>query len=199
LERLGADKLFVVCTNNIPVHKFSRNGKDWRGTRKVLSFSFLEAGNGGIWAEFSERLKGDKEWLTQVVPPTDPATVKNVITMDEYFSKDRSRAMPLRDRRYAIRFPFAADAEFLDLETGARSTGVTSDISLGGCFVCASKTWKVNTRVRITLSRKEHKMEALAMVRIVKPRVGMGIEFLDVDTRSRIVLERWIEQLRRDR
>jgi PilZ domain len=123
--------------------------------------------------------------------------VKNVICMEEHLDKTRSRSQPLRDRRYAIRFPFAADAEFLDLETGARTEGVTSDISLGGCFVCTSKPLKVNSRVRVTLTRREEKLEALAVVRIVKPRVGMGIEFLDVDSKSSVMLERWIAQMRR--
>jgi hypothetical protein len=117
--------------------------------------------------------------------------------MEEHLDKTRSRSQPLRDRRYAIRFPFAADAEFLDLETGARTEGVTSDISLGGCFVCTSKPLKVNSRVRVTLTRREEKLEALAVVRIVKPRVGMGIEFLDVDSKSSVMLERWIAQMRR--
>jgi len=132
-----------------------------------------------------------------VVTERIPAAVNNVISMDDHIAKERSRSQPLRDRRYAIRFPFAADAEFLDLETGERTEGVTSDISLGGCFVCTSKPLLANSRVRVTLTRKDQKLEALAVVRIVKPRVGMGIEFLDVDTKSHVVLERWIEQLRR--
>lgn len=125
-----------------------------------------------------------------------PVTVKNVISMDDHIAKERPRSN-LRDRRYAIRFPFAADAEFLNLESGAQTDGVTSDISLGGCFVCTSKPLTVGARVRVTLTRKDGRFEALAMVRIVKPRVGMGIEFLDVDRTSMNLLERWIEQLRR--
>jgi hypothetical protein len=34
----------------------------------------------------------------------------------------------------------------------------------------------------------------LAVVRIVKPRIGMGIEFIDVETSD--ILARWIDQLR---
>jgi hypothetical protein len=37
------------------------------------------------------------------------------------------------------------------------------------------------------------------VVRIVKLRIGMGIEFLDVDAAHVEVLQRWIEQLRRSR
>lgn len=104
-----------------------------------------------------------------------------------------------RDRRYAIRYPFAADAEVLDLESGARSEGVTSDISLGGCFVCTSKPLPVKSRTRVTLTYKGDSVEALAMVRIVKPRIGMGLEFIDVEPSTTSVLSRWLDLLRRDR
>lgn len=125
--------------------------------------------------------------------------MKNVISMEEHLNKGGSRSLMVRDRRYAIRHPFAADAQFLDLETGATAEGVTSDLSMGGCFVCTSKPLAVGCRLRLTLRRKEQVVEALAVVRIVKPRVGMGLEFLDVDSRHQSTLERWLEQLRRER
>jgi len=105
----------------------------------------------------------------------------------------------VRDRRYAIRHPFAADATFLALETGASADGVTSDLSMGGCFVCTSKPLAVGCRMRLTLRRKEETVQALAVARIFKPRVGMGVEFLDLEGKHQPTLERWLEQLRRDR
>lgn len=119
--------------------------------------------------------------------------------MDEHLSKEGSRSLSVRDRRYAIRFPFAADASLIDLESGKQSEGVTSDISLGGCFVCTSKPLPVKSRVRVSLMRKEQRVEALAVVRTVKPRIGMGVEFLDVEPSSCAVLERWIEQTKKNR
>jgi PilZ domain len=123
------------------------------------------------------------------------ATLSNVIFMDERKLKGEPRGMSVRDRRYCIRYPLAADAETFDLETGAQAEGVTSDISLGGAFVCTSKPLPSNSRVRITLKRKDEKVEALAVVRIVKPRIGMGIEFIDVEPPYDGVLKRWVEQL----
>jgi PilZ domain len=125
--------------------------------------------------------------------------VGNVITMTDRTSDGVSQKVSLRDRRYAIRFPFAADAEVLDLESGSRSDGVTSDISLGGCFVCTSKPLAVKSRARVTLTRKGESVQALAMVRIVKPRIGMGLEFLDIESSSSSTLNRWLDQLRRER
>jgi hypothetical protein len=115
--------------------------------------------------------------------------------MDERKLKGESRGSTLRDRRYCIRYPLACDAEMFDLETGARAEGVTSDLSLGGAFVCTSKPLPSNSRIRITLTRKDQKVESLAVVRIVKPRIGMGIEFIDVEAPYSAVLARWIEQL----
>ena len=122
-----------------------------------------------------------------------------VISMDDRTANGASHKVSLRDRRYAIRYPFAADAEVLDLESGVRSDGVTSDLSLGGCFVCTSKPLAVKSRARVTLKRKNESVEALATVRIVKPKIGMGLEFIDVEQASVSILTRWLEQLRRDR
>jgi hypothetical protein len=119
--------------------------------------------------------------------------------MDDRTSKGDARGLSVRDRRYCIRYPFAADVELLDLESGAKTVGVTSDISMGGVFICTSKPLHSNSRLRVTLTRRDQKVEALGVVRIVKPRIGMGIEFIDVESPHHEVLRRWVEQLSKSR
>jgi hypothetical protein len=119
--------------------------------------------------------------------------------MDDRTTKGQSLKAGVRDRRYAIRFPFAADVDIIDMESGARTSGVTSDLSLGGCFICSSKPVPVGTRVRIVMSRKGQSVEALAVVRILKPRIGMGIEFIDMESPYDELLGRWIDQVRQNR
>jgi len=119
--------------------------------------------------------------------------------MDDRILKSAARGMPVRDRRYCIRYPFAADVELLDLESGTKAEGVTSDISMGGAFICTTRPFPSNARMRVTLTRKEQKVEALAVVRIVKPRIGLGIEFMDIEAPYDTVLFRWVEQLRKSR
>ncbi len=148
---------------------------------------------------FSGTLELHAKGENRLTDGRNSAAVKNVISMNEHLNKEGSRSLLVRDRRYAIRHPFAADAECLDLEIGTAANGVTSDLSMGGCFVCTSKPLTVGSRVRLTLTRKDQNVEALAIVRIVKPRIGMGIEFLDIEARHHGVLERWLEQLRRGR
>ena len=126
-------------------------------------------------------------------------TAKNVIFMKEPTNKAGSPPLSVRDRRYAIRHPFAADAECLDLEAGTAANGITSDLSMGGCFVCTGKPLALGSRVRLKLTRRNEVLEALAVVRIVKPRIGMGIEFLDIQEKHHSVLQRWLEESRRER
>jgi hypothetical protein len=119
--------------------------------------------------------------------------------MDDRTLKGDARYTSVRDRRYCIRYPFAADVVMLDLESGTKTEGVTSDISMGGVFICTSKPLASNARLRVTLTRKGQQVEALGVVRIVKPRIGMGIEFIDVESPHHEVLRRWVEQLSKSR
>ena len=124
--------------------------------------------------------------------------MNKVITMTDR-NGSNSSVTGVRDRRYAIRFPFAADVELIDLESGKQVDGVTSDISLGGCFVCTSKPLPMNARARMKLVRKGQVLEALVSVRIVKPRLGMGIEFFDLEPAFNEMLIAWIDALRKAR
>ena len=105
----------------------------------------------------------------------------------------------VRDRRYSIRYPFAANVEMLELESGTRVCGVTSDLSLGRCFVCTRRTLEVRDRVRATLTHECQKAKMLTMVRVLKPQMGVGLEFLDIDRDSNATLLAWIENLRKSR
>jgi len=119
--------------------------------------------------------------------------------MPDRYSTSQPRIEGVRDRRYTIRFPFAADVQIIDLETGQHVEGVTSDLSLGGCFVCTSKPMPIGSRGRLTMTRKDQRLEALVVVRIVKPRVGMGIEFFDLEPPNNDLLANWLDALRRKR
>ncbi len=122
-----------------------------------------------------------------------------LITMTGRSPVSSARMSGVRDRRYTIRYPFAADAELIDMETGKQVTGVTSDISFGGCFICTSKSLPANARARLKLTRKGQILEALVVVRIVKSRVGLGIEFFDLEPPNDEILTAWIDVLRQTR
>lgn len=105
----------------------------------------------------------------------------------------------LPERRFAIRYPFAAEAEILDLKSGARLSGTTSDLSLGGCFVCMLRPLEVGTRVHLTLKYKNQSVLMLATVRVSKPSIGIGLQSLELDSSSIGTLLRWLYDLRESR
>jgi hypothetical protein len=102
------------------------------------------------------------------------------------------------NQRDAIRYPFAADTVALDLDTFMQTTGVTSDLSMTGAFVCTNRPLSPRARVRVTLQRKDEKVSALGLVRSVKAKVGMGVEFLQVERDDMELLGRWVDQLRKN-
>ena len=104
-----------------------------------------------------------------------------------------------RDHRYAPRYSFAADAEIVDLKSGARLSGTTSDVSLDGCFVCTRELLEPGTRVRLTLKHKNQNVTMLAIVRVLKPKLGMGLQALEVDSNSSDTFVRWLDALRESR
>ena len=110
---------------------------------------------------------------------------------------DKSAAVAgLLDQRYTVRYPFSVTAEILELETGSRLKGVTSDLSLRGCFVRTTSHLEVRAQVRLTLAKKKQKVEILAAIRRAA-QTGMGLEFLDIDPMSNAILLSWIENLRK--
>jgi hypothetical protein len=63
--------------------------------------------------------------------------------------------------------------------------------------VCARRTLEIGARVRGTLTHESQKVKMLAVIRVVKPQVGMGLEFLDIDPDSNATLLAWIDNLRK--
>jgi hypothetical protein len=105
----------------------------------------------------------------------------------------------LRDRGYRPRYSFAADAEIVDLKSGTRLSGVTSDVSLDGCFVCTRGWLEIGARVRLTLKHKNQNVVMLAIVRVLKPKIGMGLQALEVDSISNGTFLQWLDVLRESR
>ena len=100
------------------------------------------------------------------------------------------------DQRYTVRYPFSVTVEILELETGSRLRGVTSDLSLRGCFVRTSSHLEFGARVRLTLARKKQRVEILAAIRRAA-QTGIGLEFLDIEPVSNAILLSGIESLRK--
>ena len=67
---------------------------------------------------------------------------------------------------------------------------------MGGCFVRTSRPVTLSARVRVWLTKDKKTVEILARVRSVKPGIGMGLEFVDLEDAAYTVLQSWIAALR---
>ena len=76
---------------------------------------------------------------------------------------------------------------------------MTSDVSLDGCFVCTRESLEIGTRVRLTLKHKNQNVVMLAIVRVLKPKLGMGLQALEVDPIYNEAFLQWLDVLRKSR
>lgn len=114
-----------------------------------------------------------------------------------YVGRESRRTQFLRTT--TPRYPFAADANIVELKSGTRLSGMTSDLSLDGCFVCTRASLDIGTRVRLTLKHKNQNVMILAIVRVLKPKTGMGLQVLEVDSTSNETSLRWLDDIRESR
>src|SRR6266851_2274459 len=84
-------------------------------------------------------------------------------------------------------------ADIVDLKSGTRLSGVTSDVSLDGCFVRTRESLEIGARVRLTLKHKNQNVLMLAIVRVLKPKIGMGLQALEVDSVSNETFLQWLD------
>jgi PilZ domain len=100
-----------------------------------------------------------------------------------------------QERRRFPRFPFNADVEVVEVQSGTRIKGRVTDLSLGGCYVDTLSPFLVSTAVHIRIARGAQSFEAQAKVTYMKFGVGMGLAFVAAQVEQKQVLGNWIAEL----
>jgi hypothetical protein len=122
----------------------------------------------------------------QFVSVSGPTTGGSVATSDP-------------ERRQALRYPFTAAAEVVEVFSQARVTGRTSDLGTGGCYIDALTPHAVGATVRLRIERERRVFEAVATVIYAHLSMGMGLVFTDIKPEHRAVLESWMAELNGER
>ena len=99
------------------------------------------------------------------------------------------------ERRHSLRFPFTASIEAIESESGARITGRTTDLSVGGCYVDTISPLPVGADAKIRLTRGEESFEAQAKVVYSKVGMGMGLAFVSAQPNQVQLFQRWVLEL----
>jgi hypothetical protein len=99
------------------------------------------------------------------------------------------------ERRHNLRFPFTASIEAIESKSGARVTGRTSDLSLGGCYVDALSPFPVGTLATIKITRENESFEAQAKIVYSQIGMGMGIAFVSAQPKQVRLFQRWLLEI----
>jgi len=70
-----------------------------------------------------------------------------------------------------------------------------SDLSLGGCYVESESPFPVNTEVELSLRASNTEIKITALIRIMHPGYGMGLEFVSNEGEHRQLIDQFIAVL----
>jgi hypothetical protein len=98
-------------------------------------------------------------------------------------------------QRSVRRCPLVASAEVTEPQSGARLTGRTSEIAVGGCYIDALNPLPEGTLVGLRILRDQGIFEAKAKVVYSDPGFGMGLAFTEISADHRTLLEGWLVEI----
>ncbi len=103
--------------------------------------------------------------------------------------------MDVVERRSASRQHFIAEAQIVELKTGAKLLARSCDLVVHGCYVDTLNPFPVGTRVRIRLKKGNTTVEANGQVVYGIPGLGMGIAFHNLTPVNQAGLEKWLSSI----
>lgn len=70
-----------------------------------------------------------------------------------------------------------------------------SDLSLGGCYIESESPFPVNTEVELSLRASHSEIKVIALIRVMHPGYGMGLEFVSKEGEHRQLVDQFISVL----
>jgi hypothetical protein len=101
-----------------------------------------------------------------------------------------------RDRTRAARHIFVAKAVVTEVESEKEIHGVLRNLSLYGCYVETPAPFCRGVMVELAITHSSQKFMVLGKVAHAQPK-GMGIVFMSTQPNDQVILEKWMEQLRK--
>jgi hypothetical protein len=97
----------------------------------------------------------------------------------------------------ALRHPFVAGVQVIDVQTGKELAAHTEDISAYGCFIETFAPLPADTTVKLRITRGGQYMIAYGRIAYSRPKAGMGVVFMSFEPGGPAILEEWLDDLRR--
>lgn len=99
------------------------------------------------------------------------------------------------ERRRNLRFSFSGTLEAVDIKSGTKVTGRTSDLGLGGCYVDTLTVFPVGTEAKIRIIRENETFEAQVRVVYSLNGMGMGMAFVSAQAKQVRLFQKWLHEI----
>lgn len=111
-------------------------------------------------------------------------------------AKAASQEPPQPAKKRAVRrCPFVASAEVTELSSGTRISARTSEIGVGGCYIETLNPFADGSSVDLRILRDQGVFQTKAKVVYSHGSFGMGLAFVDIAPKQRLVLEDWLAEI----
>ena len=121
-------------------------------------------------------------------PPKAP---KNVLFQPE-------EDVDYKERRRGPRYPFIASAELIEQKADVRIASRVSELSMNGCYLDMMNPFPQGTMVLVKISAGEDFFQSKGKVVYSQMNMGAGVGFLEIDKPSQTILERWMDDAKKE-
>jgi hypothetical protein len=108
---------------------------------------------------------------------------------------DSASVLSPAERRRTERFAFSATVELTEAQTGAKVSGRTSDLGLGGCYIDTLNPFPIGTEVKVRILKGDESFEAQAKVTFSQNGMGMGVAFTAAQPSQVRTFQKWMQEI----
>jgi PilZ domain-containing protein len=108
---------------------------------------------------------------------------------------DSGSVLSPAERRRTERYPFSAAVELTEAQSGARVSGRTSDLGLGGCYIDMLNPFPIGTEVKVRILKGNESFEAHAKVTFSQNGMGMGVAFTAAQPSQVRTFQKWMQEI----
>jgi hypothetical protein len=101
------------------------------------------------------------------------------------------------EKRRSPRYRCQGSAHLREISSGVATWATFTDISLHGCYVEATSTYRLGASLALTIQINNFRIETTGEVRVAYPGLGMGIVFHEMSGESRARLRELLSSLSR--
>jgi hypothetical protein len=140
--------------------------------------------------------------LKQSIPQTAAAATERAPTRPSASpngaaSTARDASAAADEKRKSPRYRCQGSASLREIPSGISTWATFTDISLHGCYVEATATFRVGAKLRLVIEVNGFRVESGGEVKVVYPSLGMGIGFTTMSDADRERLRELLRALSR--